>query len=415
MIKKVKAEDLKVGMYVMLEQSWLRHSFMKPNFKITSEKQIKKILHDRIKEVKVDTSKSEVIEERDLYRDVLGGEDADQARTEVPPPNSQVEAEAAPPVGPVETKAAPPVGPVETKAAPPVGQVETKAAPPVGPVETKAAPPVGPVETKAAPPVGPVETKAAPPVGPVETKAVPPIGQVETKAAPPVGPVETKAAPPVGPVETKAAPPDSQVETEAPRPGREFGPEIRPPKVREFNPIDQISEELRETIQNTSIPPQTKAKAVYNHSIKMMTNVLENPRAGHIQSSKKMVYDIVDHILADDDTAECMAQITSHDYYTYTHSVNVGMLSVLLSKSVFKGSYDHDMREIGAGFFLHDLGKCDIPHELINKPGQLTDEEWHLMRNHPQRGNKILVDTDQLTPECGLIIMQHHEREDGSG
>ena len=340
MIKKVKTEDLKVGMYVMLGLSWLRHSFMKPNFRITSEKQIKKILHDGIKEVKVDTSKSEVIKERDLYRDVLGprGEDADQARTE------------------------------------------------------------------AAPPVGQVETKAAPPVGQFETEAAPPVGQVETKAAPPVGQVETKAAPPVGQVETKAPPPDSQV-----------GTRIAPPKAGEFNPIDLISEELRETIQNTSIPPKTKAKEVYNHSLEMMTNVLEDPKAGNIQSSKKMVYDIVDHILADDDTAECMAMITSHDYYTYTHSVNVGMLSVLLSKSLFKGSYDHDMREMGAGFFLHDLGKCDIPHDLINKPGRLSNDEWQLMRDHPQKGNTILVDTDQLTMECGLIIMQHHEREDGSG
>jgi len=285
MIKKVKTEDLKVGMYVMLDESWLHHSFLKPNFKITSEKQIKKILNDGIYVVKVDTSKSEVIKERDLFRDVLEprSEDTGQARTEAPLP-------------------------------------------------------------------------------------------------------------------------DSMKVTE-----------IAPPEPGEFNPIDQISEELHQTIQNTRIPPQTKAKAVYNHSLKMMTNVLEEPSADNILSGKKMVYDIVDHILADDDTAECMTLITSHAYYTYTHSVNVGMLSVLLSKSVFKGSYDHNMRELGAGFFLHDLGKCDVPHDLINKPGKLTAKEWDVMRYHPQRGNKILVDTDQLTKECGLIVMQHHEREDGNG
>ncbi len=409
MIKKVKTEDLKVGMYVMLEQSWLRHSFMKPNFKITSEKQIKKILHDRIREVKVDTSKSEVIEERDLYRDVLGprGEDAAQARTEAAPLEGRVETKAAPLEGRVETKAAPPEGQVETKAAPLVGQVETKAAPLEGQVRQDA----GQVETKAAPLEGQVETKAAPLEGQVETKAAPLEGQVRQDA----GQVETKAAPLVGQVETKAAPLEGRVETKAARPGVDFGPAIRPPEPKEFNPIDQISEELHRTIQNTSIPPKTKAREVYNHSLKMMTKVLENPRAGSIQSSKKMIYDIVDHILADDDIAECMALITSHDYYTYTHSVNVGMLSILLAKSLFEGSYDHDMRELGAGFFLHDLGKCDIPHDLINKPGKLSDEEWDLMRHHPQRGNRILIDTDQLSKECGIIVMQHHEREDGSG
>jgi len=285
MIKKVKTEDLKVGMYVMLGQSWLRHSFLKPNFKITSEKQIEKIISDGIREIQVDTSKSEVIERRDLFRDVLGprGEEAGETRTEVPLPGSQA------------------------------------------------------------------------------------------------------------------------------------GTEIPVPEAGEFNPIDQISEELHQTIQSTRIPPKTKARAVYVHSLKMMTNVLEVPSAENILSGKKMVYDIVDHILADDDTAECMAHITSHDYYTYTHSVNVGMLSVLLAKSAFKGSYDHNMQELGAGFFLHDLGKCDMPQELINKAGRLSPEEWEVIRKHPRRGNRILSDTNQLTKECGIIVMQHHEREDGSG
>ncbi len=281
MIKKIKVEDLKVGMYVMLGHSWLRHSFIKPNFRIASDKQIKKMISDGIKSVKVDMSKSKVAEDRDLFRDTLGSRDD----------------------------------------------------------------------------------------------------------------------------ETSSAQPDSsQARTE-----------IELPDEGEFNPMDQISEELHQAIQNTRIPPKTKAEVVYNHSLKMMTNVLDIPNAQNIQKSKKIVYSIVDHILADDETAQCMAQITSHDYYTYTHSVNVGMLSVLIAKSVFKGSYDHNMRELGAGFFLHDLGKCDIPLELINKAGRLSDDEWQVMRNHPSRGNRILGETNQLTKECGIIVMQHHEREDGSG
>ncbi|UCD37577.1 MAG: HD domain-containing protein, partial [Fidelibacterota bacterium] len=76
---------------------------------------------------------------------------------------------------------------------------------------------------------------------------------------------------------------------------------------------------------------------------------------------------------------------------------------------------DHNMQELGAGFFLHDLGKCDVPLELINKAGRLSDEEWQLMRNHPREGNRLLSSANQLTKECGLIVMQHHEREDGTG
>jgi len=285
MIKKVKTEDLKVGMYVLLGQYWLRHSFMKPNFKITSEKQIKKIISDKILVVKVDTSKSEVIEEEDLSRDMPESRDEDT----------------------------------------------------------------------------------------------------------------------------------DQIQADVPLPGSQIGTAIPTPEPGEFKPINQISKELRTTIENTSMPPQTKAKAVYDHSIKMMSNVLEKPSAENILSGKRVVYDVVDHILADDETADRMTQITSHDYYTYTHSVNVGMLSVLLAKSVFKNSHGLNMQEIGAGFFLHDLGKCDVPHYMINKPGKLTVEEWNLMRMHPPYGEKILRDTGHLTKECKIITMQHHEREDGTG
>ena len=128
-----------------------------------------------------------------------------------------------------------------------------------------------------------------------------------------------------------------------------------------------------------------------------------------------MIYSIVDHILADDGTAAALSRITSHDYYTYTHSVNVGLFSVLLAKAVFKSGHDHDMRELGAGFFLHDLGKCDIPAQLINKPDRLTPDEWQLMRDHPSRGYELLAEAHQLTWECHVIVMQHHERENGTG
>ncbi len=111
-----------------------------------------------------------------------------------------------------------------------------------------------------------------------------------------------------------------------------------------------------------------------------------------------------------------MAQIiTDHDYYTYTHSVNVGLLAILLSKNVFTDTSDHDMEELGAAFFLHDLGKCNIPAYLINKPGKLNEKEWEMMKKHPSYGYRILAEAKQLTDECAVIVMQHHERYSGDG
>ncbi|RMD54780.1 MAG: HD-GYP domain-containing protein [Nitrospirae bacterium] len=120
-------------------------------------------------------------------------------------------------------------------------------------------------------------------------------------------------------------------------------------------------------------------------------------------------------ILSDNETSKCLLEITSHDYYTYTHSVNVGVLSVLLAKTFYLYSDAHDMYELGAGFFLHDIGKTRVDSSIINKQGKLTEEEMRVMRTHPQHGYDILKEANQLSKECRIIVMQHHEREDGSG
>lgn len=189
-------------------------------------------------------------------------------------------------------------------------------------------------------------------------------------------------------------------------------PEVGAPEG--FDPMENVSESLVAAIQDENMSPREKAKAVYDHSIKMMNQLIEKPSSSNILQGKNMIANIVDHILVDDDTAEALTQITSHDFYTYTHSVNVGMYGVLLAKAVYKNS-DHDMRELGAGFFLHDLGKCEVPKDLINKPGKLTATEWEQMRMHPSYGERILANSNHLNETIRPIVVQHHEREDGSG
>ncbi|MFC1543041.1 HD-GYP domain-containing protein [Candidatus Neomarinimicrobiota bacterium] len=191
--------------------------------------------------------------------------------------------------------------------------------------------------------------------------------------------------------------------------------ETEVPLDEDFNPLEMISGELKETIEDENMPKRDKAKAVYNHSIKMMKEILETPTRENVLSGKQMIGDMVDLILTDNETADCLTQITSYDYYTYTHSVNVGLFGVLLAKAAFGEHADHDMRELGAAFFLHDLGKCSIPIDVLNKPGRLTEEEWELMRMHPTNGESLLRGTGHLTSECSLIVLQHHEREDGTG
>ena len=172
---------------------------------------------------------------------------------------------------------------------------------------------------------------------------------------------------------------------------------------------------LRETIFDKKLPPLTKAKQVQQYSGEMIKNLMDNPTAENISATKQAVADVVDLILDDVETSHHLMMITDHDYYTYTHSVHVGVLSVCLAKNVFRGSHAHDLHELGAGFFLHDLGKVRIDQDIINKPGKLTDEEMEVMKKHPNLGFRILQETKQMTQESKIIVLQHHERFDGTG
>lgn len=173
--------------------------------------------------------------------------------------------------------------------------------------------------------------------------------------------------------------------------------------------------ELQEAIADQKTAPEKKAKLVHQQSIVMMNRLMDNPTVENIIEVKKGVADIVDLILTNDSTNKYLLNITSHDYSTYVHSVNVGVLAISICKRIFQHSTGHDMHELGAAFFLHDLGKVKVNLVIINKPAVLTDEEMAQMRKHPEYGYDILTRTNQLTEECRTIVLQHHERNDGSG
>ncbi|MBF0569032.1 MAG: DUF3391 domain-containing protein [Nitrospirae bacterium] len=189
--------------------------------------------------------------------------------------------------------------------------------------------------------------------------------------------------------------------------------DINPPA--DWNPEKFLTDDLKEAIQDTKMPKEDKAKEVYKLSIQMMGRLLESPTVENIRISKEAIAALVGMILREPETSGYMLNITSHDFYTYTHSVNVGILSIMVSKEIFGNSDAHDMHELGAGYFLHDMGKTKVPQEIINKPGRLNGDEMFKMRTHPYQGYKILDKAGALSEESKIIVMQHHEREDGTG
>ena len=157
-----------------------------------------------------------------------------------------------------------------------------------------------------------------------------------------------------------------------------------------------VSEQLKEAIADKKMPPEIKAQAVHLHSVNMMSKLFDKPDKENIEQFKEGIVGVVELILADNATNHYLMNITTHDYNTYVHSVNVGVLGVSLAKSVFAKSDKHDMHALGAGFFLHDLGKVYIDEAIINKPGKLSEEEMHEMRRHPSRVLNFLMKQSKL-------------------
>lgn len=104
--------------------------------------------------------------------------------------------------------------------------------------------------------------------------------------------------------------------------------------------------------------------------------------------------------------------LNTKDDYTYQHSVQVGMLSYYLA--TWLGYDEKQAVVIGQGGFLHDIGKCQIQDDILNKPERLSDDEFELIKQHTIFGYEIIKRSFGESIQA-TVALQHHERIDGNG
>ncbi len=178
---------------------------------------------------------------------------------------------------------------------------------------------------------------------------------------------------------------------------------------------EYVEQNLDKIVRDNNIETREKAEIVYSSATFLMQKLFENPRAGNnIRRCEKLALNAVEFVLRDDRALETFLAVTSYDYYTYTHSVNVCIFSVALAQSTGLGEMS-ELRVLGTGALLHDIGKSLIDKRIINKNGPLNSEEWAKMKEHPVQGVKLLRQTGGVPEECFTVVSQHHERCDGSG
>jgi len=108
-----------------------------------------------------------------------------------------------------------------------------------------------------------------------------------------------------------------------------------------------------------------------------------------------------------------LASLKSADEYTFTHVVNVCILTMSQAESL--GLQGDKLYEVGMASALHDAGKLLIPEEILTKPGALTPEERSIMESHTIRGARYILGLEGVPKLSVLAALEHHLRFDGSG
>ncbi|BBC71841.1 conserved hypothetical protein [Altererythrobacter sp. B11] len=211
-----------------------------------------------------------------------------------------------------------------------------------------------------------------------------------------IGPVEPE--PEAAPSPAAARPPRKMA---APR--RLAEPAPRPAPAGDYGAAQQAAE-------------RRQAIALVSRSKKVMRYVFEGARLGRAVKVAE-VLDVVDDITRSVERAPRtlldVIRLKNRDEYTYFHSVAVCTLMVNFARHLGLG--EEETRELGLAGLLHDIGKMSIPDEVLNKPDRLTDEEFAVVRAHPERGYKMLSETPEVSAAALDVCRHHHEKMDGRG
>lgn len=182
--------------------------------------------------------------------------------------------------------------------------------------------------------------------------------------------------------------------------------------------IEESGEMSRDTVD--TIRRKLKIKDVINEKTRMQAQtqvkktMFSFKAVGHFDISKiaGLVDEIIQQLLDKKDIVFALSQMRSIDDYTYRHSVNVSVLSLIIGIDM---ELDKDsLRNLGLGAILHDIGKVVVPEDILKKPSKLTSEEYEEIKKHTEYGYEILRQTN-VNEEAAQIALYHHEKYDGTG
>lgn len=158
------------------------------------------------------------------------------------------------------------------------------------------------------------------------------------------------------------------------------------------------------------------SEATRLETIQVTRDCLDNIAKGKKIDDRKVlgaVNHIIDELMDKKEVLINLSDIRTFDDYTFAHSANVAILSIMLGLKL--GLNQLEVRNLGIGALLHDVGKTHIPIEVLNKPGKLTETEFSLIQSHSHYGYEIIKNCQNLNLLAAHVAYQHHERFNGTG
>ena len=180
--------------------------------------------------------------------------------------------------------------------------------------------------------------------------------------------------------------------------------------------LSVAAEDQREIAPVPASVEFTRAAKICAQSKRAVTSMFQEARMGqavNTASAQKLVEEISDSVSRNPGALISLARLKTADDYTYMHSVAVCALMIALSKQL--GLDEKQTRSAGIAGLLHDLGKALMPMDVLNKPGKLTDEEFAIIKTHPEEGYKLLLNSTGADEVALDVVLHHHEKTDGTG
>ena len=178
--------------------------------------------------------------------------------------------------------------------------------------------------------------------------------------------------------------------------------------------FEHATNSLRDYVLSSDASPEKKMEKVYDLSKDVTRQFFDSNSSSEILRGSDKVVDLMEHCLNSNELGFFgLTKIMEKDYYTYTHSINVGLLCMSFALKV--GMPADEVHELGLGGMLHDVGKSKIPQEIINKKGALTEEEFNLIKSHTENGEVVLNELGCYGEKVIQMVGQHHEKFNGTG